>query len=323
MSSSIFLSSDVVIFIFLESILFFLLTLSLYFVILILKNWDFKSTTALQYGLEKKSYLVTLIIYFTIALKLLLLPYFVYSIDILSNIVPGAMCGAGVISANEYGESLLILKTFILFFTSLWLVINQEDIKEKEFPYIKKKFFYFIFIFILITLEFYLNIKYFSNISTDSIVTCCSAIYSSVGDTNPLPLSMNLQALLISFYFIYILSFISNLKKLFIVSAVLSSTFLYISYYALLYFFGTYIYELPTHHCPFCMLQKDYFYIGYLIFISLFLGTFYGIVNLGLKLIIKKEITKYYIYSNIFNTIFIFICTFYVLNYYIKNGVLL
>jgi hypothetical protein len=55
------------------------------------------------------------IVFFVILLKMLLLPYFVYTIDTLSNIVPGAMCGAGVIKANAYGNPLLALKIIILF----------------------------------------------------------------------------------------------------------------------------------------------------------------------------------------------------------------
>ena len=36
--------------------------------------------------------------------------------------------------------------------------------------------------------------------------------------------------------------------------------------------------QLPTHHCPFCLLQKDYHYIGYPLYISLFLA---GITGMG------------------------------------------
>jgi hypothetical protein len=38
-----------------------------------------------------------------------------------------------------------------------------------------------------------------------------------------------------------------------------------------------YIYELPTHHCPFCILQKEYGYIGYLIYLTLLGGAIAGL----------------------------------------------
>lgn len=322
MSSDILLSNNVIIFLLTETILLFFQFISLYFVIKILKNWDFNSTSTEQYSLEKLSYFVTLIIYFTLMVKLLLLPFFVYTIDILSNIVPGAMCGAGVISSNIYGESLLILKVITLLLSSTWIIINYLDIKAKNFPYLKKKLIFFIAIFILLIFEFYLDISYFFNISTESLVTCCSAIYSSIS-INPLPFGISLSFLLILFYLLYFLSVITSIKKMTYLSGLLNICFLYISYYSVLYFFGTYVYQLPTHHCPFCMLQSDYFHIGYFIFISLFLGIFFGTVNFILKLITKDESPKYFIYSNIFNTIFVLVCSLYVIVYYINNGVFL
>jgi len=33
-----------------------------------------------------------------------------------------------------------------------------------------------------------------------------------------------------------------------------------------------YVYELPTHHCPFCLLQREYHWLGYPLYGSLLLG---------------------------------------------------
>jgi len=54
--------------------------------------------------------------------------------------------------------------------------------------------------------------------------------------------------------------------------------FTVISYYGVVYFFGTYIYELPTHKCPFCMMQKEYHYVGYLLWGTLFFGSAFGLI---------------------------------------------
>jgi hypothetical protein len=43
-------------------------------------------------------------------------------------------------------------------------------------------------------------------------------------------------------------------------------------------FICLYIYELPTHHCPFCILQKEYGYVGYVLYIALFGG---GVAGMG------------------------------------------
>ncbi len=45
----------------------------------------------------------------------------------------------------------------------------------------------------------------------------------------------------------------------------------------MLSFICLYFYELPSHHCPFCLLQKEYGYIGYVLYATLFGGAVAGI----------------------------------------------
>ncbi|MBE0558281.1 MAG: hypothetical protein IH628_13700, partial [Proteobacteria bacterium] len=42
-------------------------------------------------------------------------------------------------------------------------------------------------------------------------------------------------------------------------------------------FISLYFYELPTHHCPFCVLQREYGYIGYLLYATLLAGVVSGL----------------------------------------------
>ena len=98
--------------------------------------------------------------------------------------------------------------------------------------------------------------------------------------------------------------------------ALLNVTFIVISLITLITFFGTYIYELPSHHCPFCFLQSDYYYIGYIIYLTLFVGTFYGL-SIGLI----RESQRSYIISLMFNCTYVILLTSITILYYIKNGV--
>jgi len=322
LSSDIFLFFEVMVFNSIELILLLLQFVVIYHTYFILKYWDFNKIDNYQYTLEKKSYLIGLIIYFSIITKIIIYPYFIFTLDKLSTIIPGAMCATGVISANNFGHPLFILKSSIVLFGSIWLAINKLDIRSKKFLYIKKKLYFYIFIFILFILEFYLDISFFLNLTTKDLVTCCSVIFSQ--DNQTLPFGISTTTLLILFYISFTLLFISNIKKNIYISFILSFVFLYLSYYSVIYFFGTYIYQLPTHHCPFCMMQSDYYFIGYFIFLSLFLTVFFGILNGTIKLLkIDKHVSNSNLYSNIFLSIFTLICTSYVVVYYIKNGVFL
>ncbi len=320
MSKEVLLQNQVLIYLFSQSVLLILSIIAFVGTLMILKGWDFKTTTPKQYQLEKISYLIILIITISLYIKMILVPYFAYTIDELSLIVPGAMCAAGVISANEYGSPLLFLKFFTLWMIGIWLIINHEDIKAKNYPYLTKKFYFFLLIFALIILEFTLEILYFSNISVDKPVSCCSVIFGLSGD-NGIPFGLNIITLNIIFYLLFTLNIILAVQKSRTLLAIFSLSFLYIAYYAIINFFGTYIYQLPTHICPFCMLQKEYFFVGYFLWGSLFLGVFFSISNLVLKLIIDKEIESFYSYSIIFNAIFVTISSLYPLFYYILNGV--
>jgi len=71
------------------------------------------------------------------------------------------------------------------------------------------------------------------------------------------------------------------------------------------------------------MLQKEYNFIGYFLWASLLIGTFMSMSTIVLEKYIKQNINKLFLISNIFLTIFVGICTFYVLRYYFVNGVFL
>jgi hypothetical protein len=50
-----------------------------------------------------------------------------------------------------------------------------------------------------------------------------------------------------------------------------------VSALSLVLFISLYIYELPTHFCPFCILKKEYHFIGYVFYATLLGGAVSGI----------------------------------------------
>ena len=149
----------------------------------------------------------------------------------------------------------------------------------------------------------------FSEIDIDRIVSCCGTLFSSSSETTLSLLFEVPNSVVLAFFYTNYLLLVGGfyLRKESVFKA-LNMVFMPVSIVSLILFFGTYIYELPTHHCPFCYLQKDYHYIGYGIYLTLFLGTFYGIIG-------KKKI------SLLFNTAFTLIVTTYPILYYFNNGV--
>lgn len=289
----------------------------------IVKGWNFERFTPKQFALENRSYLVMSIILFALLLKILLLPYFAYTIDALSVLIPGAMCAAGVIDANIYGDPLLLLKIVILFLSGIWLGINHIDLNEKNYPYTKLKSWFYLLIFILVSVELILDILYFTHIETTHPVSCCSVIFGSLSGVNRLPFGLDIPKLLILFYLLYTLLVLMLLSDRYMMRIVSTLFFGVIAYYSVVYFFGTYIYELPTHRCPFCMLQAEYHYVGYMVWGSFFSGTFLSIESALVEGVLGKKASKLKGISIGLLTLFVVLCSSYVVLYYFNNGVFL
>ncbi len=317
------LSPEILTIYILNALFALLSAIAFYFSVRIFLYWNENSTSQLQYKLEKQSYLSATIIKYIFAIKVPLFLFFIFTLDDMSNIISGAMCAAGVVDATVYGSYLLVLKVLNLYLFAYWIVLHSKDIKFEVQPYVKQKFGLFIGLFFLLVVEIILEIMMFNAIDVTSIVDCCGVIYSSSSQSYlSMVLSLDYFILLGIFYGVFLFLTISYIFKLRYLFSILNLFFIIISLITLISFFGTYIYELPTHKCPFCFLQKDYNYIGYFLYTFLFIGTFNGLVIAFIEFN-KQEIEKFYTLSFLFNFLYVGIVTYYPVIFYIKNGVFL
>ncbi len=104
------LTPDVLAILILDFIFLFFSFIALILSFRIVLRWDITKSTPLQYSLEKESYLVATIIKYIFVLKIPLFLFFIFTLDKLSNVIPGAMCAAGVVNATVHGFYPLILK---------------------------------------------------------------------------------------------------------------------------------------------------------------------------------------------------------------------
>ncbi len=281
--------------------------------------WDNDSTSPLQYKLEKQSFLASTIIKYIFSIKVPLFLFFVFTLDKISNIITGAMCAAGVVDATQTGASLIVLKILNIYLFALWLKLHSQDMEDKLQPYTKVKFGFFIALFFLFMFEIVLETLMFNSIEIDKMVSCCGSIYSSTSTSAISSLFLLDTSVLVTlFYVSYLLIVLFYFIKNRYLFSIMNFLFIPISLISLILFFGIYIYELPSHHCPFCFLQGNYYYVGYLIYTFLFLGTFYGI-----SVSFAKKRDGSYEKSLLFNSLYAILLSMYVVVYYIKNGVFL
>ena len=312
-----FLSPEILTLQILNFIFLLFSSIAFYLSFKIFLNWDINSTSSQQYKLEKQSYLTSVIIKYIFIIKLPIFLFFIFTLDKLSDVVTGAMCAAGIVDATEYGSYLLILKIINLYLFGFWLILHYKDIKKEKLPYTKQKFGLFLIIFVLFIFEILIEILMFNNFDISQLASCCGTLYSN-NDNSYISVLFQLDnSILISIFYINFLImlvlYLFKQKELFALSNIF---YLLTSIISLIIFFGTYIYQLPTHHCPFCFLQKDYYHVGYLIYILLFIGTFNGIVSGFMK---DNKNTMYN--SLLFNFLYLLLVSAYPIIFYIKNGV--
>ena len=288
----------------------------------IVRFWNLNSTNPLQYKLEKQSFLVATIIKYLFIVKLPLFLFFVFTADKLSDIITGAMCAAGVVSSVSFGSEMFFYKILNLYIFGFWLILNHFDLKHEKQPYTRYKFLLYIIGFFFLLAEIYFEIDFFTSLDVSKLVSCCGTIFSATSKSAlSFIYTINKIYFVYIFYVVYIFLLISFFLKNSISILISNIMYIIIAIISLIMFFGTYVYQLPTHHCPFCLLQKDYYYIGYVLYITLYAGTFLGISGAIMSILEKKKQRFYYNISIVFSTIYALIVSAYPIVYFIRNGV--
>ncbi len=285
-------------------------------------KWNAASTASLQYILVKQSSLVSVIIKYIFMLKMPLFLFFIFTNDKLSAVITGAMCATGVINSVSFGMFLTLFKLLNLYLFGFWLFLNHADLSDEALPFTRLKFSLFCLFSIPLFVEIALEIGFFSSLNISKIVSCCGALFSATSDSYVSLLflvdSRLWAGLFLAFFALAGIAYYFRQIPLFIVS---NGLFLLMALIALMSFFSPYIYELPTHRCLFCILQKEYFFIGYFLYSFLFLGTFYGMGGGAMALLAQSKTTTFMRRSLFFNALYVGILLFYVGRYLLLNGV--
>ena len=252
----------------------------------IISSWDFKSSSEHQLNLERKTYLISSIIKYVLGFEVLSTLLFIYTVDDIHSLFVGAMCATGSLNANPIGWYALYSKILVFFCASLWIMINNLDQKAEDFPLIRPKYSALIFITILIGVDLFFETRYFLGLNPEVITSCCGSLFSDTssgiaGELSSLsarPMMWTFYIAVVIFISAALLCMKSQAAFLRYVTAVLSIFLFGISIAAMISFISLYIYEMPSHHCPFDIFQRNYHFIGYPIYISLFCGVFFGIL---------------------------------------------
>jgi len=249
-------------------------------VIQILMHWDITSGSELQLTLERKTYLITTIIFWTFCFQIISLLLFIYIADALSTQFTGAMCAAGSLALNRYGYPALIMKIANFLLAAVWLIVNAVDNRAPDYPLIKPKYLLLLIMTPLILSEALVQSLYFLSLEPDVITSCCGSLFGSEAEgVQSVLFALPKETMRVSFNAAMGLTFAlgawfyvrGSTPAGYLFTSASAGTF-FLSIAAFISYMCLHFYELPTHNCPFCVLQRDYGYVGYPLYLCLLGG---------------------------------------------------
>jgi hypothetical protein len=253
----------------------------------ILSAWDMKSSSEEQLILERRTYLVSTLVQYGLLFEIISIFLFIYTADDMHSLLVGAMCATGSLNANSYGFPVLYAKIVSVFLSASWIAVNYIDTRAEDYPLTRTKYTLLLFIVPVVFAGYVLQLQYFGHLDPNVITSCCGVLFSEGGpkiasSLASLPVRRT-EIVFFSLFFIMvafgIMAAKTGRKSYTVPLSIVSALFFAVSIIAIISFISLYFYQLPSHHCPFDILQSEYYYVGYPLYAALFTGSFFGMMT--------------------------------------------
>ena len=260
----------------------------------LLRHWNPASGSARQIALERRTYLVSTLVGLSLLIGLPALALFVRNADAMAPFFTGAMCAVGSLKVNAWGMPALLTLLAGFFLAAAWLVLNHLDSLGWDTPLMRGKYRLLLVLAPLALAQAVLLWLYYVNLNPAVITSCCGSLFGPAAEgvgheLVALPLNIARPA----FFGGGLLTL--AVGALFIVCGrfgrsfgLLAALYLPLALAAVVAFISPYIYEEPNHHCPFCLLQVEHGYAGWVLYPLLFFGTATGI-GAGLAAAVRAD----------------------------------
>lgn len=255
----------------------------------VLRYWDPASDDALQISLESETWLASTLVQYALALQILSLLLFILAADQFSQVIAGAMCATGSLLADPFGMPTLYVKLAGVFLYGFWLLLHQLDIRVETYPLVRLKFVYLLVLLPFLLADVTLQTLYIAGLKPDIITSCCSVVFAEAGPDSGNLMGIPPRAAMLTAYCGAILGlavagglllhrgWANRLRGLLTWLYTIGWTgFFFLALAVITAIISCYIYALPNHRCPFCIIKSEYHYIGLGIYAALIGGTFFG-----------------------------------------------
>lgn len=255
------------------------------FALRLLRRWDPTSGAERQIELERVTTLVSTVVAFVLVIEAASLVLFAFNADRMAPLFVGAMCAVGSLNASAYGFPTLWAKIVVFFAAFAWLVIDRVDGRTRDYALIRPKYAGLLVLAPLVFVEGALELAYFLDLKADTITSCCG---KSFGEDKP-NLGGDLAALdpvlamrLLAGGLVAAIGLGSMAPRGRAIAAlhgVASLAVFALALAAIVAAIAPYVYEQPHHHCPFCILKREYGHVGFALYLPLFVATGAGLAS--------------------------------------------
>ena len=264
------------------------------FALHLLRHWNPASGSERQIALERRTYLVSTLVGLSLLIGLPALALFVHNADAMAPFFTGAMCAVGSLKVNAWGMPALLTMLAGFFLAAAWLVLNHLDSLGWDTPLMRGKYRLLLLLAPLPLAQAVLLWLYYLNLNPAVITSCCGSLFGpaaeGVGhDLVALPLNIARPAFFSGWLLTLAVGTLFIFRGRFGRSfGLLAALHLPLALAAVVSFISPYIYEQPNHHCPFCLLQAEHSYAGWVLYLPLFFGTATGI-GAGLAAAVQSD----------------------------------
>ena len=199
--------------------------------------------------------------------------------NVLPAIVPGAMCGTGVLQATDgLGVQALIYRFFAFFIMMLWSTYEKLDLVQPDAPLKRHNS-----RLLLLALPFFLlavitTLRGIIRIDSHQPVSCCAIAYEQFGNLAAARQIAGIPNIfwVCVFWMLTALMFLcavwslktkrANGEKATGFLAVISIIWVPIAAITLVRVYTAYFYQVLHHHCPLCLFLPEHNFVGVLLF---------------------------------------------------------
>ena len=249
----------------------------------LLRHWDLANGARRQIELERRTHLVATLLTLVMGAQAVALPLMVFNADRTAPLLVGAMCAFGSFNASVYGFPALYAKLALFFGAGVWLAMHQADLRAPDYPLTRRKYAWLLALLPLALADAGLATAYFADLKADTLTSCCGSAFNperagvaaeAAALDPPWALGLLAAALAAS---LLVGALARRWRAAAVAYGAVSLLFLGVALLAVVAAISLYVYEHPHHHCPFCLLKREYGYIGFVLYTPLFAGAASGL----------------------------------------------